>query len=94
MKKLDSSETELIGSWIFENGKVVGDEACERIEWLATHYLKYIARTWDGWTTLFQDPEDGRYWERTYPQGHLQGGGPPSLKVLTSEQARAKYQLD
>jgi hypothetical protein len=21
-----------------------------------------------GWETLFQDPNDGRYWERTFPQ--------------------------
>jgi len=41
--------------------------------------------------TLYRDPDDGRYWERTYPQSELHGGGPPELRVLATEDARQKY---
>jgi Immunity protein 27 len=34
---------------------------------------------------LFRDPGDDRYWERTYPQGEAQGGGPPPLIALSLE---------
>jgi Immunity protein 27 len=90
---LKHDETELIGKWVEENGQVRADTICERIKWLTSHYLKKIAisKQWGAWETLFQDPDDGRYWEQTYPQGEMQGGGPPSLKCLSREQAKAKY---
>lgn len=92
--KLNLAEKELVGQWIMKNGKVRRDAVCERIEWLIAHQLKEIAisKQWGTWETLFQDPDDGRYWERTYLQGDSHGGGPPSLRVLSSEQAKAKYQ--
>jgi hypothetical protein len=47
-----------------------------------------------GWTTLFHDPATGRYLERTYPHSEMHGGGTPEIKLLTQEEAQAKYQLD
>jgi hypothetical protein len=93
--KLSPSEVELTGKWITVDGKVRGDATCERIEWLTTHHLRKVAvsKKWGGWETLFQDPDDGRYWERTYPQSELQGGGPPRLTMLSAEQARQKYEI-
>ena len=43
------------------------------------------------WETLFRDPDDGRYWERVYPQGDLHGGGPPQLQVIDEAEAKRKY---
>lgn len=93
--KLQPQEVELVGNWIAENGKVRGDPVCERIRWLAAHHLRKITVSpqYGAWETLFQDPDDGRYWEQTYPQSEMQGGGPPALKYLSAEQARTKYQL-
>jgi Immunity protein 27 len=93
MIKLDRQETGLVGMWITEKKQVRADATCERIEWLASHHLKKIATSsqFGGWETLFQDPDDGRYWERTYPQGNMHGGGPPALNCLSKEQAKAKY---
>jgi hypothetical protein len=71
--------------------KLKGMPPCVRIEWLTTGCLEKIAAS--NWTILFRDPEDGRYWELTYPKGELQGGGPPRLTVLSPEKAHAKYQL-
>ena len=95
MTKLEPHEVELTGAWIFEDGRMQGDAATERIMWLVSHYLQKIATSKDygAWETLFQDPEDGRYWEKTYPQSGLQGGGPPKLIMLSPEQAKLKYQL-
>jgi Immunity protein 27 len=91
--KLQSHETELIGKWIEEKGQVRNDAASERIAWLTSHYLRKltVSKQWGGWETLFQDPDDGRYWEQTFPQSEMHGGGPPSLKCLSREEAKAKY---
>ena len=90
---IGSDETKIIGNWIEVNGRVVGDEACERIDKLTSGYLVQIAYHTEngGWETLFQDPNDRRFWERIYPLGHMHGGGPPSLMLLDDEDAQGKY---
>ena len=91
--KLNSDETELIGKWIADGVQVRADPTCERIQWLTSRHLQKvtISKQWGAWETLFRDPDDGRYWEQTYPQSHMHGGGPPTLKCLSKEQAKAKY---
>ncbi len=76
-----------------ENERARGDAVCERIEWLVAQHLQKITDSpeFGAWETLYCDPEDGRYWERTYPQGEMHGGGPPQLKCLTSREASEKY---
>ena len=93
--KLHSFEVELVGKWLVENNQIRSDATCERIQWLTTHHLLKIATSKQAgdWETLFQDPDDGRFWERTYPQGEMQGGGPPRLATLSREQAQASYGL-
>ena len=93
--KLRSDELVLTGSWRYVDQEMRGDQVCERIEWLVLHHLKKSAASlqWGDWETLFRDPSDGRYWERTYPQGDLQGGGPPRLQVLSETEAKAKYKI-
>jgi Immunity protein 27 len=89
--KLLPTETEPIGKWEMVDGRVRGDGTCERIEWLTSRSLEKIAASGGGWEILFRDPEDGRYWERTYLHGEMHGGGPPSLVALSAEKAHAKY---
>jgi len=93
--KLSPGVVERVGRWVVVDGKVSGDDICKQIEWLTTHYLRKLATSEQsgGWETLFQDPDDGRFWERTYTQGELHGGGPPTLVVLTGPQARTKYRF-
>lgn len=93
--KLQPNENVLTGTWVYVNNVMRGDDVCERIEWLIKHELKKIAPSpqWGDWETLFQDPSDGRYWERTYPQGDLQGGGPPQIQGISEDEAKAKYKL-
>jgi hypothetical protein len=93
--RIQSTETELVGSWIIVGGKIGADETCERIQYLTSHYLRKIATSKKGgaWETLFQDPDDGRYWERTYPKGEMHGGGPPMLKCISKGEARQNYEM-
>jgi hypothetical protein len=86
---LRPDETDLVGGWEVAGKKVVGDETCERIQTLLREQLEKVAGS--GWDTLYRDLGDGRYWELTYPQSHMHGGGPPRLTNLSVDQAREKY---
>lgn len=89
MAHLGPEETDLIGqpTWTFETR----DPVTERIRQLVSEYLEKIAADYTGWETLYRDPQDGRYWELTYPTSEYHGGGPPRLTNLTPEQAKSKY---
>lgn len=93
--KLRPNETVLTGSWIEVGSGVQADDVCKRIDWLISNDLKKVASSpqWGDWETLFQDLSDGRYWERTYPRGDMQGGGPPQLQVISATAAKAKYRI-
>jgi Immunity protein 27 len=90
---LCADEVSLIGSWVSTQTGVVGDANCKRIELLIEHTLRHLADSpeYGAWESLFEDPSDGRLWERTYPHGEMHGGGPPALRVITQAEAREKY---
>ncbi len=88
VKEILPEEQVLIGNWIFQNGKMIADQICQRIEHLTNHYLNKIAVDKTGWATLYLDPQDKRFWEKNYPQGHMQGGGPPRLQMITRDEAK------
>jgi hypothetical protein len=90
---LAPDERQLTGTWIdgAEGGR--GDEVDQRIFWLVRHRLRPRATVNGGWDQLFVDPRDGRYWELTFPQGTLYGGGPRQLTLLTSDEAARKYRV-
>lgn len=67
------------------------DETCQRITDMTAGYLIELGRDSSGWETLYRDPHDGRFWELTYPESELQGGGPPQLRYLPEEAAKLKY---
>jgi hypothetical protein len=88
---IERVETLLVGQWDSREGRVVPDQTCVRINELIRTYLKELGRDASGWDVLFRDPEDGRLWELTYPHSELHGGGPPQLRCLRVDEARAKY---
>ena len=92
--KLRPDETLLRGNWVLAGDKVVGDETCHRIESLLASHLVRLGNDWSGWETLFADPDDKRLWERTYEHGEWHGGGPPTLRLISLEDARKKYGED
>lgn len=91
MMKIEPFETVLTGQWILRQGRVVADDTCKRIDALTKSHLVKIGRDASGWSTLYRDPDDNRLWELVYPQSELQGGGPPQLKYLTTDEAEQKY---
>jgi hypothetical protein len=88
-------ERVLTGTWLFEDNTNRGDSVCMRIHWLIDNRLRKVASSpeWGDWEVLYVDPSDGRYWELTYPLGDMQGGGPPQIRVLSEEIAKAKYAI-
>jgi Immunity protein 27 len=92
---IEPTETDLVGNWIPEQGRLVGDGAEGRIGRLIERYLRKIAISpkEGAWEVLYQDPLDGRYWELTYPASEMHGGGPRRLTVIDNNVARTKYGL-
>jgi hypothetical protein len=84
-------ESLITGGWVLVDGRMTEDAPLRRINSLVSSYLERVAVSADGWETLYHDPADGRYWEKTYPHGGMQGGGPASLRVLDVAAAREKY---
>ena len=78
----NKSETALVGRWILHRTGIVADDTCQRIESLVLGKFIKLADSIDGWSSLFQDPSDGRLWERTYPQSAMHGGGLPRYIAL------------
>jgi hypothetical protein len=91
--KLSDTENKLIGQWHFENGVMRKDDVTQRIEWLINNRLKKTATDTSGWDVLYTDPVDKRLWELTYPQSEMSGGGPPSLTIISMDEAVKKYPL-
>jgi hypothetical protein len=85
MTPLHPNETDLTGHWQSEADKMVADDTCRRIQELIAEQLVKVAVDSSGWRTLYQDPQDSRLWEHTYPQGEMQGGGPPRLSCISAE---------
>lgn len=90
-KKLSSNEARLVGSWVEKSGSVVQDAVCERIQWLTDAYLEQVAVDGDNWSALYRNSDDGNYWELTYPQSHMHGGGPPTLQRVSKSDAYKRY---
>ena len=93
MTNLCPNETELVGKWIEVAGRVDRDETCKRIEQLVSGPLNQVGTADGGWTRLFVDESDGRYWELTYPHGDWHGGGPPTLTCVSHCYVGSKYNL-
>lgn len=89
MELLRPDETLLEGSFVVVDKQVVADPVTLRIEELIERDLMRVADA--GWSQLYRDPRDGRYWELYYPHGEMQGGGPPALRMVDRDAARRKY---
>ena len=75
-------ETQIQGAWIWADGEMVEDDASRRIRQLIDGELHHIATSKDGWVRFYRDPQDGRIWELSYPQGEMHGAGPMLMRVV------------
>lgn len=92
-KRILPQEKEIVGAWELQQGVVKASEAARRIDDLVERYLESVAASTDGWSRLFRDPSDGRYWELTYPEGSSHGGGAPRLTNISREDAASRYDI-
>jgi hypothetical protein len=89
--KLAPSDIDLVGTWKLSGESIVPDATSRRLDRLVKEHLAKLGNDPSGWDTLYRDPEDGRFWELTYPQSDSEDGGPPRLTCLPAEEARKKY---
>jgi hypothetical protein len=83
---------ELMGRWVVDpKGNVVADELEEQIQEIVRDHLTRIGDRENGWTTLYRNPSDGSYWELTFPESQLQGGGPSKLTRIAADHIRKLY---
>ena len=90
---LQSDETDLVGSWVLDGGRVTSDAIERRIEKLICSHVEKISvsAVSGARKVLYRDPNDGRFLELTYPHGEMHGGGPKRLTHLSATYASAKY---
>jgi hypothetical protein len=56
--------------------------------------LEKIATDGSGWETLFFNKNTKKYWEKTYPNSEIHGGGKSELKeVELTENIKEKYKI-
>ncbi len=91
MQKLEKHEICLRARWILENGKILDDETSDRIEYLKNEVLEKVGNSDGGWTILYKDPNDGRYWELSHPESEMHGGGPEMLTNVSVQYVSDKY---
>jgi hypothetical protein len=75
------NDKEIIGNWEFKKGKIIADLNCQLIESMLKEDLSEFKTSEDGWKKQYKGKEDD-IWELTFPQSHLQGGGPPKLTKI------------
>lgn len=86
----NSRRETLVGAWILKGSSVVADDTEIEIERRLREDLRQVAVSREDWAGLFFDPLDESYWELTFPQGHMHGGGPKRLSPVASERAQNK----
>jgi hypothetical protein len=90
-RDLQPDERQLVGGWAERDGRRELDEVDRRIFWLVSRRLVPRGQANHGWDQLYQDPRDGRFWELTFPEGSLHGGGPRRLECVAALVAAEKY---
>lgn len=93
MMSIQPTETIIVGKWILENGKLVADTVAQRIDHLIKNELTGLGSSSDGWSALYLDKRDSRYWELNYPNSSEHGGGAPCLTVLSRHEAVEKFKV-
>lgn len=88
---LRPDETDLVGQWLDTGNRIEGDAVSARIERLIRAHLVRVAERADGSRTLYRDPLDSRFWERSHPYRTPRNDGPPRLTLVPAERARAEY---
>jgi hypothetical protein len=74
--------------WVMRDGKMVAEGDAATIDVLLGD-LDRVADGAAGWTILYRDRETEAFWELSYPQSEMHGGGPRRLRQLDIPAAEA-----
>lgn len=66
----------------FHDGRVRAAGDARLIDDLLKHKLVEARR--DNWAILYRHKQPGEFWDLTYPQGGMHGGGPRRLRMVTN----------
>jgi hypothetical protein len=89
--RIQANETQIFGDWVVTDQGVEHSNEGRRVEELISSYLIEIATSSDGWSVLYRDPVDGRFWSLDYPNGERHGGGPRSLNFISVDEATKRF---
>jgi Immunity protein 27 len=68
--------------WVSEDGKmVVRGDAAAIDEMLGTK-LEKVRSDASGWLVVYRHRETNQFWELSYPQSEMHGGGPRRLRLI------------
>lgn len=71
-----------------ENDQYEGNDGIEFLK-----KLQKVSVSETGWEVLYKCPDCNEYWELSYPQSELHGGGPPLVKKLKSDALKRDWGL-
>jgi hypothetical protein len=74
--------TELNDVWSFEGGRMVARGDAPAIDKMLEQELEKARVDESGWITIYRHRETGAFWELSYPQSEMHGGGPRRLRLL------------
>ena len=72
---------DLRGEWVIRDGKVIAEGDSMSIDSLLVD-LERVADKEGGWTILYRHCKTHEFWELSYPQGEMHGGGPRRLRQM------------
>jgi len=90
---LKKGEILIVGKWIKKGNSLIQDSECIRIQRIIDNCFKQIDVNGNSWSALYENPDDSSYWELTYPQSHMHGGGPPRLEHISKLEASDRYKI-
>jgi hypothetical protein len=67
-------------TWTLSGSKMVVGGDHEIIQDLITNQLDQVKVDSSGWLSLYRHRDSGEFWELSYPQGEMHGGGPRMLR--------------
>lgn len=79
----------LLDTLVVEGSSVLRSGDADKIDALLSSELVKVATADGGWRTLYKHQVTGDYWELSFPQGEMPGGGPRQLTKLEQSTAQA-----
>lgn len=83
---------ELNDTWEFQNGQMRAVGEAGAIDSLLKD--KFVEVRKGNWAVLYRHKETGEFWDLTYPQGEMHGGGPRRLRVVSNPDNWIPYPVD